>query len=724
MSTVTVEELQKQMEVEMAAHKAAIDAIAAQTRKLQSLLDDNQRAFTDLVTRVTNLRVAKGEFLAARAEAHTPCGNLGTGSDLLDGFLDSFRVKLATVSTAGVSPVMQKLETAALEAMTPYGARRVSALFTSNAAAVRHTGILLLFPNDVRGVRGWAKKHFSSCPSCAARLAQLPPWTPHRYDSKAIGFAAAPDLRIIPEKRYHHLTCSLVQESSVAARVDTAEQLDLIRGTFFLKVQSAKTGQPLTEAAGVCATATAALQTCVTTCMTELRDTVRTAAPWNVDPTANRDVSTAIEILLHLMEPRVDVQVVPQPTVSTPTPNSPTTTTTRHGAPCTLVQMNVAVTVPLQVSAVAPLLHVLRVPEQRRYVVDTVLAPLAVRVGEVFGVGDLAARYSSVGLKFAEALFQLAVQQRLVPGDEQSTSPSASAATNSSTAAAAGTFPPVAVETLSQLYFVLQALAVFNTTLEVEMATPHLSTAAALDAAESAQSAKKAALHLVRSLLQRFSPPTPFVVPPACEPDATELTVKVTRAPTAFLEIINNAFSSDQRLPATARSSALDTFISLKSKISLGLRLFRELVVDVYRPYHPCTGVVLAAENGVNGRPRAAPCVPVIDLPVDTVAANITVATSVMRCLDDLQRCEAALDTAAAETPAEKAGKAALQAAAEKLRRTELLDQLRAQWEQLCIHVVESTKACVEVVLPFSMTEVDVRSATKPLLYVRVVYES
>lgn len=192
-------------------------------------------------------------------------------------------------------------------------------------------------------------------------------------------------------------------------------------------------------------------------------------------------------------------------------------------------------------------------------------------------------------------------------------------------------------------------------------------------------------------------------------------------------------------MPSTSRSSALDTFMSPKSKISLGLKLFRDLVVDVYRPYHPCTGVVLATENGVGGRAKAAPCTPVIDLPVDCVRANVTVANFVMARLVDLKQREDALvaSTAAVAGPSppplssaptaadavEKAGQEALQSVTEKVRRAALVERLRMQWAQLGVKVVECPKACVHVIVPFSMTEVDVRSATKPLLYLRVVYD-
>ncbi|KAL7701158.1 hypothetical protein NQL31_007180 [Lotmaria passim] len=719
MSDITVEELQRQIEAEKTAHKTAMDALAEQTRRFQSILDENQRAFTDLITRVTNLRVAKGEFLAAQSAGDTQQVSFHTGSDVLDGLLYSLQAKLARPNPSVESSVLQELETAALEAMTPYGARRVSTLFTSNAAAVRHTGVLLLFPNDVRGVRVWANKHFSSCASCARRAAQLPPWSPYRVDNRASGFAAAPNLRALPNKRYHHLTFSLLQERSLADRADTEQQLDLLRGTFFLAVQSTETSQPLSDAATSCATMTAALQSFLTESMTELREAVRTAAPWNTGASANAEVSAAMEILLHTIEPRVEVQAVPQPAA------------TRHGAPCSLVQVNAAVAVPLLVPTVAPLLRVLQTPAQRRYMIETVLTPLAQRIGAALGVGEVVSHYTAVGLNFAEALYQLAVHQGLVVSSEKGgSSTTAAAATPTRTTSSS---PSVSAATLSQLYFVLQALAVFKTTVEAEVATPHLPA----DATASSLHAKRAALQLLQSVLQHFTPPSPLIVPPVVDPALSELTIKIARAPTSFLEILNRTFSSNQRIPATSRSSALDTFISPKSKVSLGLKLFRELVVDVYRPYHPCTGVLLSTENGLNGRPRAPACVPVIDLPVDFVAANAKVASYVMARVEELRQCDAALaantantttasatsTTASDVSSVERMVEEALQHVTEKLGSAKPVDRLRAQWAELRTRLVETPKACVDVLVPFSMSEVDLCNATKPLLYLRVVYE-
>jgi hypothetical protein len=715
MSFTTIEELQRQIQAETAAHKAAMDAIAEQTRKFQAILKEDQQAFTDLITRVTNLRVAKGELMAARAAGRTPQISFNTGSELVDSILYSIQAKLDGVGVAAGASVLQKLETAALEAMTPYGARRLSALFTSNATAVRHTNLLLLFPNDVRGVRVWARKHFNSCPTCAARLAQVPPSSPYRNDNKlaATGLAAALNLRAIPNKRYHHLSCNVLQEHSMADRMDTEQQLDVLRGTFFLNVQTADTAQPLSDAATTCAAITEALQTFLAESLTALRGAVHTSAPWNVGATVNGELSAAIEILLHMVELHVQVQAVPQPAA------------TRHGVPCTLVQVSAAISVPLQVSAVAPLLQVLQSPQQRQYLIETVLTPLALRAGEALGVGQMASHYTAVGLRLTESLYRLAVHQGLVASEGTATATTSQTPPEAAAAAADAKKPatPVSAATLAQLYFVLQALAVFNTTLEVEMATPHLPA----DVTASAQGVKRAAVYLARSVLQHFSPPAPLVVPPVGDPDLSEVTVKVSRVPTAFLEILNRALSSNQRMPSTSRSSVLDTFMSPKSKISLGLKLFRELVVDVYRPYHPCTGVVLAAENGVNGRPRAPACVPVIDLPVDCVTANVRVATYVMQRMEALESCIAATEagtyTPQAATQAEKIGREALHAVAETLRGAQPVDRLREQWQRLHVTVTDAPKACVDVVMPFSMTEVDVRTATKPLLYLRVVYE-
>ncbi|CAJ1021311.1 hypothetical protein, conserved [Leishmania lindenbergi] len=678
--------------------------LAEQMRTFQAVLTEQQEAFTDLITRVTNLRVAKGECMAAQATGHTPNMTFNTGSDLLDGLLYSLQSKLEDPTSSVTTSVLQKLEVAALEALTPYEAGRISSLFTSNTSAVRTTGLLVLFPNDVRGVRQWARKHLSSCASCAARQAQQPAWTPYRYDSKGTGFAAAPKLRGIPNKYYHHVAISLLQERSIADRMETENQLVIMRTTVLAHVQSAKTRQPLADAAATCAQMTRILQAFLVEAMAELRNTIRTSAPWNSATNPNSKFSAAVEIFLHMVQPRVQVQPVRQAAVST------------TGAPCTLLQIEATVSVPLHVSALAPLLGLLADPVQRGYVIEHVLTPLAQRLGDALGSGDLATRYTAIGLQFFDGLYRIAAHQGLA---ETAGSRSGGPSTNRQLPTSSPGGKDGKGKTLEQLYVILQALAVFGTSVDVEFITPH----APASQVEPKQDAKKAVLRLARALLLQFAAPNPLRVPPGDDPDSTNMTIKVSRAPTTFLGILNRTFSSNHRLPSTSRSTALDAFMSPKSKISLGLKLFSELVVEVYRPYHPCTGVILAVENGVGGRPRAPACVPVIDLPPDVVAANVRVATYVAQRLQGLQELETST-VVEEEGQLEREGKALLQRVASALQQAAPAERLCREWAAAAITIAGVPQVCVDVVVPFRMTEVDVRSATKPLLYLHVVYSS
>ncbi|CBZ33335.1 hypothetical protein, conserved [Leishmania donovani] len=699
----SVEALRRQLQAEQDAHAATMAQLQEQTRTFQAVLAEQQEAFTDLITRVTELRVAKGECMAAQVAGRTQHMTFNTGSALLDGFLYSLHAKLEDPEMSVATSVLQKLENAALEALTPYGPGRVSALLTSNASAVRTTGLLVLFPNDVRGVRQWARKHLSSCASCAARQAQLPAWTPYRYDSKGTGFAAAPNLRAIPNKNYHHVAISLLQERSIADRMDTENQLVIMRATALVRVQSAQTGQPLADSATTCAQMTSSLQAFLAETMTELRSNISVSAPWSTGANPNSELSAAIEILLHMVEPSVQVRPMQQVAVNS------------TGASCTLVEIEATVSVPLHVSALAPLLRLMDDPAQRGYVIQQVLTPLARRIGDALGDGDLAAHYTSTGLRFAEALYHIAVHQGLVETDG---SPTGKSSTNPSSRSSPGGKDGKS-KTLEQLYLILQALAVFGTSVDVEVITPHVPAGQP----ESKQDAKRAALRLARALLRQFAAPNPHVVPRGDDVDTVNMTIKVSRAPTTFLEVLNRAFSSNHRLPPTSRSTALDAFMSPKSKISLGLKLFRELVVEVYRPYHPCTGIVLAAENGVGGRPRAPPCVPVIDLPVDVVEANVRVAAYVEQRLQQLNEIEAS-DVVAAEGRLEREGKAFVQRVASTLQQAAPAERLCRQWTAAQITVNEVSKVRVDALVPFAMTEVDARSATKPLLYLHVVYSS
>ncbi|GET87737.1 hypothetical protein, conserved [Leishmania tarentolae] len=698
----SVEELRQQLKAEQDAHAATMAQLREKTCTFQAVLAEQQEAFTDLVTRVTELRVAKGECMAAQVAGRAPHMSFNTGSDFLDSLLYSLDGKRKGLEVSVVASVLQKLETAALEALTPYAPGRVSALFTSNSSAVRTTGLLVLFPNDVRGVRQWVRKHVNSCASCAARQTQLPAWAPHRYDREGTGFAAAPNLRAIPNKKYHHVSISFLQERSLADRMDRERQLVILRTTALMHVQSAQSAQPLADAEATCAQMTTALKGFLAETMSEISSTTSTSAPWNTGANPNSDLSAAIEVLLHVVEPRVQVRPVQQVAVDS------------TGASCTLVEMEATVSVPLHISPLAPLLRLMGDPAQRAYVIQQVLTPLARRIGDALGYGGLAAHYTAIGLQFVEALYRIAVHQGIVDADRTSSGRSDTAYASSQSSAPG---KDVKSKILGQLYLIFQALAVFGTSVDVEVTTPHISASQL----EPKQNAKKAALRLTRTLLRKLSAPSPLMVPQGDDADSINMTLKVSRAPTTFLEVLNCAFSSNHRLPPTSRSTTLDTFMSPKAKISLGLKLFKELVVEVHRPYHPCTGLILATENGVGGRPRAPPCVPVIDLPVDVVDANVRFAAYVQQLLQKLDQLETS-DAVSEEGRLEREGKAFVQHLASTLQQAAPAERLCRHWASAQVRVKEVQKVCADILIPFEMKETDARAATKPLLYLHVVY--
>jgi hypothetical protein len=72
----------------------------------------------------------------------------------------------------------------------------------------------------------------------------------------------------------------------------------------------------------------------------------------------------------------------------------------------------------------------------------------------------------------------------------------------------------------------------------------------------------------------------------------------------------------------------------------IGLKMYREIVLEIYRPLSPHCGVVIASEEEAlqaqykkNPELRPPPCIPRVELPPDVITANYTTADKIASLL-------------------------------------------------------------------------------------------
>lgn len=682
----TVAELQQLLAAEAAAHTERLARLRKEASVLETAMADQTENFHELITRVTNLRVARGEYTAALAQGLVKDEKFQTGSEAVDRVLYHIQDALRGAEAAGSAGLMQQLEVAAQAAVTGYAPGRPAVLNAQNSSAIRTTGVVVMTRNDVRGVQAWARRQAREMPQFADALRRgTPAWETGRpyAEPPNVGMAAAPALHAVPGKTFHKATLSIVRDRSMAERSEEMT-FDAVRVVVTLGL-CGRDGAPIANPAQVATQLTQVAAKWAERSLREVQEAMRKSAPFYVEATRNDEVAAAMEMLLHGLRPKVVCQPAQQPLA------------TLHKG-LTAFHLHVSITAMTQVSATEPFANLLHKQQHRQYLLEHLVKPLLARVGGLVGCGEDFAHYTSVAVSAADGLFRLAERNGIV----------SSGSGSGSGAKAAGTAATTGVT--DRLYTVLHALSAFGTRLDVDLAlAPRTEIKTAADA-------KANGIRLARSFLRNFCAPEPLVVPMAVDPESTDVVVRLYNAPTVFLEILNRMFTSNERLPASSRKSLLDVVVSPRSKLSLALRLYSELCVEVFRPYSRQSGVVIAAENGAGGRPKAPPQVPVTELPVDIVAANLAVA----KAAADGMRKLAQLEKSVGEpSELEEKGRTVLHTVMASVGSDASVADFKKEILALNLEVRQTLSANVDCLLPFGTSVHDAKEARRPLLYLR-----
>ncbi|RNE96822.1 uncharacterized protein Tco025E_09631 [Trypanosoma conorhini] len=663
----TVEELQREIGEENMQHQQTMETVMRQLEISQSVLEDQKQSFQELITRVTRLRALKCELLSSESGSVANALNFNTGNKDVDEFLYSLQDALEEATLTG-DTLLDKFYRAAQQILTQGK--------SSSSSAKRSSDIAFVVRKDIRGAQLWAQKHYKKCSTCDKKRAGLPSW--EQTDEKSLGLARLADLSLIPGKCFYKAAIRFFRTSCAE------HMLDVCRVSAVLAMRG-KNGCPIKDPPATAKKITQVFTAWIQTALTTARDEAK-KAPWNEEATRNLLLSGAVEVFLHSLHANVSVSLA-----------SPTLTNVME-ADCTPMNVNVVILTPRYIPALSSLLELLSDAAQRAYFVKHIVQPLAERLGKLLDMVEVVTRYTSLATNIVDALVRMAQMKWFSEVLRKDSSKGAKAA--------------APLEKMGpKLQAVFFVLAVFGTSVEVDCAIPSPG-----DISDIA-GAKKVLLNVLESFLRLLTAPNPYTTPPTNDPKAADVILRLLRAPTIFLELLNSTFSSSRRLPSTARVGVVDFLASPKAKIRYGLKVFSEIIVDIYRPYAPSTGVVIADENGKAGKPKAAGCVPVADMPRDIVRANVEVAEQAELYMKKLLACRQ--DTSM-ESELSQSGNALLNRVMMEARGETLFSAFMKDIEALQVEVVKTVGACVDVWLPFGVEAGGMMESADELLYVRL----
>lgn len=696
------EELLELIRQEEEKHLLEMETLAHQKARMVEMLHERKDYFRSVITNVTKLRIELSEidFEAATkltddsddpqdavtSSRQSPTGastDLNTGSERVDKLLG----KLLLAFTKGKSklqPLLCALDAAVQPEGTPAVKEGAPYPPLLNPQRQQHlalynktTSVFFVSRNEIRGLKPWWEKHCKSCQTCGARQRELAHQQHQNFSSTGgkhtppVGSMSLPQLEADATKSYHRINVMIQREPCLQER-EEAKSLDAIRLSGILGVQ--RNGHPLSDPAAAAQGLQLRLQAAAQSALSALLTRIMSAA-WMQHSVATQDCTTelkvVIEMFLHSIGVAATVGVVEQK------------------AEFTYLRVGVAVTLPIHVACLRPLIDAARQEAHQRFVVKNVLEPLVHTLCQVVSLTD-------------KAPFFCSVLDRVVDVMESMRSSSESTHCSDSSSV-------IGVKK-QQCYNIAHALAIHQSQMSFLCAAPTLDRQA---------TKKQKTLDIANEVLRLFLAPESVTLPVTSSPDVVDFVLRLDRIPTAVLEVLNKTFTSSDRIPSSRRTGTLDAVVSPQTKVALGLKLFSEMVVEVYRPYAPTCGVVIAEEEEKSQSffkksPLLAPeCTPRADLPVDIIRGNIAVheqATKVLLRIDEERQRKQKHDV-------EERSKKLMDTVRERVEAAALARNLREEIADLGLKAVAFYQAEAGILLPFGTDALDVDDAQRPLLY-------
>lgn len=587
--------------------------------------------------------------------------------------------------------------------------------------------------STVKGIRPWADSHLRICKRCTTKLSQSIEKTLNLVSGRK-GFSLKPSIEEIPGKKAYRLSACLQQKPSLMHLKGTEElefplfkcDLDLqllIAPDAVAKVKHHKKDwiKQLEKWCSDCLSGS--LKIAKAGCQKAFQGPPSDASSF---------ISSTMEVFLHTLSVKASVTLrskgkknsdVVKHAAAHLDPSSHDLSDTTDVTVC------IVFSTPLHIVAFTPFLELLRVQSMRATLLMEVIQPVLRDFARHFTPLKNLAPFISEGVKHAIALWD-----------------SIDKLTDCSTPASRFTF-------LRRLYNILCVLGVAETSLEVDIAFPTAALEAndkgkAMESAPSmdgihAQGEKittksamahpegddrtslrtnftqmlKTSVHYLRSILSCFSSPPDIFSPP--DPEKIELTIAVRKIPKQLATVLSKEIAGviNAGSEASLRSSVLNFFVSPESQVNFGLRRFSELCIDVYRPFHPSTGISVSSTCSTNN----ASCAPTTVMTSSCALANIRIAEAYFTLSRALKKVEERIP--AASTFVEKClhdnGEDARRKVTEWAALNEDLQKIKEQYTALFLKSVHWESVTCATLLPLHQFERNApeKCQSEPLLF-------
>jgi hypothetical protein len=555
------------------------------------------------------------------------------------------------------------------------------AKLASFTAKLRRTSIVVVSRNDVVGTKAHFDKHRKSCSGCAGRYKK---WKEeHGRDKKPLGRDCAVPMREMldgVQKNVVSAEIFLTAEPCIAERREysSTPPIDFFRICADLACvkeegAAAWSRQDATQLAVTMqqrleqvlksvddATFTAARSPSATTTSSPVSP--ETAMSQEQEATKNNiaEVANAVDKLIRMLQYNISV------------------TADREGAKGKFFfKVRVTTSMPAMTSVLEPLRELLSDHEKSREHFRALIAPLtkAIKLALPPSVATTLTDPSTVD--FLARMSRIALSTTLSP--------------------APGAAP-------SRVSEILEVLAMCHVSVRINARVPSLKH----------KDPNGAAAEIAISVLRHFTAPNEWeAMPRSNDKDLCDFTIVLDSCPTVLIEAYNKIFNSHEKLPDSARQSALDGLMSPAAKVSLGLKMFSELVVEVYRPFTPALETACEACRSK--------CTPKASLPPDIVTSCVEVDRQFRALISEIeqQRLEAAskslLPTIDLISDADEGG------AREVAKATaEGVESLQSMLNQHAIRIDSATSCCLQALLPTSLDLKSHDDLRRKLVYLHV----
>lgn len=758
---MSTDELRALIEFESQRHTLELETLIAQREKAEEMLQDRKQTFRTLIDKITSMRVEVCEFEADNPGcSHCPeddelddCGDYdGEHADAStqDGQTVGSGADAEQVVTTTTSHRVEELIQKVTRSFST-GKARLGQLLNALDAAVqpegspsvkpgtaypptlepriqknlvlynKTTNAYLVSRNEIRGLKGWWEKHFKSCSACGGRhdaWMKAKGLTSSAAIQHHVGSNALPDFakkggrHLDANKRCHRMELWLTSQPPLQDRED-ARTVDVLCIKARVAVTKlANSSENISCGSDATATATEAqklLSTTVRDSLSALADKTM-KAPWMQHEEAEGSDSSSSSPLSE--ETKVAIEVFLSSIGSNVAVSAADEASGTSDSKGFCLSVSVALTLPVHVSCVQPLMEAARHDAHQTVLVDRVFNPLIETVCNAIGMSSKAAFLSSVVTK-ASQVFQ----------DIRRTNDASNQDRDVTGGQTASEVPQHIERDLrkKQIYNILHALAMHKTLLAFAYAVPRQADTDEISVASPVASptykhgtasiglGKGAVLNILAEVIKSFVAPGAVVIPSYPSPDLMEFVLILEKAPVYVLDALNKEFSSTERVPSSRRTGGglFEAVVSPQTKISLGLKLFSEMVVEIFRPYAPGCGAIVVEEEEKSqsffkkSPTLAPPCVPRTDLPSEIVQANVAVHEEAIRILEKIEEEK----RMTSQRDIEQQSKEILQRVRDRVSNVQLTtEKMKNSWTALGIQVQQWCRAEIDILLPFGQS--------------------